>query len=268
MKSLTHNTILITGAGGGFGQEMVRQLWREGAHLILTDVAGSDLPAKIGALTDTLGDGPGRVLGQFEADLTSPDGCETVYANTLSLTPHLDILINNAGIAQFGFFQNVPADRWEKLLQLNLWAPMRLTAHFLPDMLARGSGHIVNICSMAGVVPTAGLAAYSAAKSGLRAFREALSEEVRPLGVAVTAIFLYFARTPNLDSESFGRKPNLPDSILYDPAFVVAELVKGIRREKLEIFPGLIPGQVSLVRRLAPATLPYLTRWILRSGAR
>lgn len=268
MKSLTNQTILITGAGGGFGQEMVRQLWREGAHLILTDVAGTDLAGKAAALSAELTPGPGRILGHFEADLTTEAGCEAVYADTLSLTPHLDILINNAGIAHFGMFERVPPDRWQKLLQLNLWAPMRLTAHFLPGMLARGSGHIVNVSSMAGVVPTPGLAAYSAAKAGLRAFSEALYEEVRPRGLAVTAIYPFFARTPILDSEDFGRKPKLPDAIIYDPAFVVAELVKGIRQEKLDIFPGLIPRHVSLVRRFAPAALPYLNRWIIKLGAR
>ncbi|GAB4213572.1 MAG: SDR family oxidoreductase [Roseiflexaceae bacterium] len=254
MKDLRGQTVLITGAGGGFGQELTRLLLEAGSLLILADVHAAPLKTAVETLIGRLAQPPqGRVLGLLAADLATPEGAEALYRQCRAITPQLDILVNNAGIGMSGSFEGVPRERWERLMQINLLAPMRLTSLFLPDMIVRRSGHIVNISSVAGLVGAPGLAAYCASKFGLRGFSEALYADVRRHGIDVTAIYPFFARTAILQSERFGgADTNLPSWLIYDPARVMADLVEGIRRRQLHVYPGAIPRAIDLLRRAAP----------------
>ncbi len=254
MKDLRGKTVLITGAGGGFGQELTRLLLEAGSLLILADLRAASLKLAVETLIARFDQPPaGRVLGLLEADLASPEGAEILHRQCRAITPQLDILVNNAGIGISGSFENVPRQRWEQLMQLNLLAPMRLTSLFLPDMVARRSGHIVNISSVAGLVGAPGLTAYCASKFGLRGFSEALYADVRRHGVDVTAIYPFFARTAILQSERFGGdNANLPSWLIYEPARVMADLVEGIRRRQLHVYPGVIPRAIDLLRRAVP----------------
>ena len=256
MKSLDGSVVLITGASGGFGREMLRQVVAQGCRLILTDLSAAPLLAA----AEWAGAG-GRILGTIAADLSDPAGAAALYQQARALAP-VEILVNNAGLGMSGPIEAIPPARWEALMQVNLLAPMRLTASFLPDMLARGRGHIVNVASVAGLVGAPGLAAYSAAKFGLRGFSEALAADVRPHGVDVTVIYPFFARTSILDSERFGPAAHrsVPERLLYDPAVVVARLIDGMRRRKLHVYPGAIPRLIDMLRRVAPWALRGLLR--------
>jgi short-subunit dehydrogenase len=254
-KSLHGATALITGAGGGFGRELIRQLLAEGCRLVLTDrqVAAIYAAAEWALAQPGGGRPPGRILAAFAADLAEPAGGAEVFRQASAAGP-VDLLINNAGIGMSGPIEAIPPARWEVLMQVNLLAPMRLCAAFLPQMVERRSGHIVNMVSAAGLVGARGLAVYSAAKFGLRGFSEALAADVRPHGVDVTAIYPFFARTPILDSERFGAAPSpgLPGWMLYEPEYVVARLIAGVRRRELHVYPGAIPRAIDLLRRLRP----------------
>lgn len=254
MKSLHDSIVLITGAAGGFGRSLTRLLLREGCRLILSDLSRPALVEAAEAAARAVGQAPGRVIGFVAADLSTPEGADRLHRDTLAVSPRVDVLVNNAGIGMMGRIDNIPQAKWERLMQVNLLAPMRLTALFLPQMLERRSGHIVNICSAASLVGSAGLSVYSASKFGLRGFSESLAHDLRGQGVDVTAIYPFFARTPILDSEQFGydRRRRLPDRLLYDPDFVMAELVRGMRRRRLHIYPGRISQQIMLLRRLGP----------------
>lgn len=94
----------------------------------------------------------GSVLGTISADLSTPEGCAALVAAVHGITPRIDILVNNAGLGLGGVVSNVPQAQWERLMQVNLLAPMRLTAAFLPAMIERRSGHIVNMASVAGLM--------------------------------------------------------------------------------------------------------------------
>lgn len=264
MSQLDGATILITGAGGGFGREMIRQLVAAGSYLILADRELPALHAAASEVAATLGarGGRGRILGYAAADLSSAEGCAALQQQVAAIAPAIDILINNAGIAYGGPFTAIPAERWERLMAINLLAPMRLTALFLPQMLARRRGHLVNISSAAGLIGTPGLAAYSAAKFGLRGFGEALANELAGQGIAVTTIYPFFARTPILDSAQFGPGTPLtiPPWLLYEPAQVVRALLRGIQRNQRHVYPGAIPRLIDLLQRLAPWALPLLAR--------
>ena len=111
----------------------------------------------------------------------------------------LTILKVVAGIAVLGPQLAVPRDRWETLMQVNLLAPMRLCNGLVPGMVERGSGHIVNISSLAGWVGSHGMSAYCASKFGLRGFGESLAADLEGTGVNVTNVYPCFSRTPILD---------------------------------------------------------------------
>jgi NAD(P)-dependent dehydrogenase (short-subunit alcohol dehydrogenase family) len=264
VKSLAGKTILITGAGGGFGREMIRQFLLAGSYLILSDISARVMARAAEETVAQFGEQrpPGRVLGYVAADLSSAAGADELYRGCGQMVPTIDILINNAGLGLYGPIHAVPREKWERLMQVNLLAPMRLTALFLPAMIERRSGHIVNVASAAGLVGAPGLTAYSAAKFGLRGFGEALAADANRHGVDVTTIYPFFARTPILQSEQFGleQPPELPERFLYEPSFIVAALIDGIRRRRAHVYPGAIPRQIDLLRRVAPWALRRLNR--------
>lgn len=252
MKQLQGQVTLITGAAGGFGRALTRLLLREGCALILADRRSEQLRDAAAAAASSASAAPGRLLGFVAADLSAPAGAAALHRAAVGISPRVDILVNNAGLGIYGRIDQIPAERWEAVMQVNLLAPMRLTALFLPQMLARGSGHIVNICSAASLVGARGLSVYGASKFGLRGFTEALAQDVRRHGVDVTGIYPFFARTPILKSEQFGGEPpaGVPDRLIGDPERIMAALVRGIKGRQLHIYPDPIARLIDLLRRV------------------
>lgn len=238
---------LITGAAGGLGQEFARQLAAQGCRLVLSDLPGR-LPEAHASPA---------VLGHVAADLAEPEGPDALLRGCAGLAPHVDLLLNNAGLAGYGRLDDVPPDRMERLMRVNLLAPMRLTALLLPGMRARRRGHIVNVASVAGIVGVSGLAPYCTSKFGLRGFGAALQAELRRDGVAVTNIYPFFTRTPILDSEVYGDGPRaaLPERLVERPEAVVAESIRGIRARRPHVYPGPTAKAIALVERVAPWAL-------------
>ena len=255
MTNAANKTVLITGAGGGFGRHLVRQFRAAGATLILTDVTDS-------ALHDVVDDAGDDLIAAVVADLASEEGCGAVVETCMSRDIVPDILVNNAGIAVAGRLDKVPRDHWEQLLQLNLLAPMRLCNLFLPGMIERGSGHIVNTSSIAGWTGAKGLSAYCASKFGLRGFGVTLAADLEGTGVHVTNVYPSFSQTPILDSPQYGYEERrvVPAYLLSDPSEVVAQMVDGVRRNRLHVFPDKYARRIHYLTRFAPWLVPLLER--------
>ena len=255
MTDLANKTVLITGASGGFGRHMVSQFGAAGARLVLTDLADEALRS----VADDAGD---ALLADVAADLSTDDGCEAVYEVCAKQHVVPDILVNNAGIAAAGRLDHVPRKGWETLIQLNLLAPMRLCNQFMPAMVERGSGHIVNISSLAGWTGARGLSAYCASKFGLRGFGESLSADLKGTGVKVTNVYPSFSQTPILDSPQYGyeQKRSVPQHLLSDPSDVVAQVVAGVQRNKLHVFPDKYARLAYYLLRFAPWSMPIFDR--------
>jgi len=255
MTDPVNKTVLLTGAGGGFGRQMVRQFRSAGAKLVLTDI---DVQAAHGAVDDAGDD----LVGMVGADLASVEGCDAVaeYCSSVGVLP--DILVNNAGIGFAGRLDHVPRDQWEMLMQLNLLAPMRLCHHFIPGMIERGSGHIVNISSIAGWTASQGMSAYCASKFGLRGFGASLAADLEDTSVRVTNVYPCFSRTPILDSPQYGyaERRAVPAHLVSDPADVVARIVDGVRGNRLHVFPDRYARVIHYVTRFVPWVLPLLDR--------
>lgn len=258
MTELDKALVLITGADGGFGRQMTRQFLAAGSRLILSDIDEQ----RLNALRAEAGAGTDGIVAAIPADLSDDRGCRILYDEVMKTAALPDIIINNAGVGLGGRFDHVPKDRWEQLMQINLLAPMRLCQLFLPHLIERRSGHIVNISSLAGWLGTKGMTSYCAAKYGLRGFSEALAGDLEEFDVRVSAVYPFFSRTPILESDQFGyeSRREVPVDMATDPADVVAAIIKGIRANKLHIFPDRSAKQIHYITRLIPWLIPILVR--------
>ncbi|MGL5795492.1 MAG: SDR family NAD(P)-dependent oxidoreductase [Waterburya sp.] len=261
MTELKNVVILITGAAGGFVQELTKQLLAKGSRLILTDIDLEILNERVDKIQSEIT--TGEIIKCLELNLATRHGCETLYQQVKALNLSLDILINNAGIGLFGRMDEVPTDKWEQLMELNLITPMRLSSLFVSDMIARQQGHIVNISSLAGWITPAGMAHYCASKFGLRGFSEGLFNEVKPYNIKVTAVYPFFSRTPILQSARYGilaeKSPAFPDKYITEPKDVIAKTIRAIARNQLHVFPDPMAKRIYLLKQYFPSLLNWIS---------
>ena len=255
MTDFSEKIVVITGAGGGFGRHLTRQLRALGARLVLTDLED-------GLLSGAAEDAGSALVASVLSDLSTEAGAAIVADACRRAGVVPDVLVNNAGIGLGGRPDHVPRERWETLMQLNLLAPMRLTAMFLPGMVVRGSGHIVNISSLAGWIGSQGLSAYCASKFGLRGFGEALAVDLEGTGVQVTNIYPCFSRTAILESPQYGYEERriVPEWLISEPGEVVARMIDGIRKNRLHVFPDRHARRIHYLARFMPWAIPLLNR--------
>ena len=260
MTNLNNAVVLLTGATGGFGTELTRQLLQAGSRLIMTDINKTNLDSLATEITQKIT--TGKIIACIASDLASTEGCDALFQQVKALNVPVDVLINNAGIGLYGRMDEVPADKWERLMQVNLLAPMRLSSLFAKNMVERQQGHIVNISSLAGWIAPAGMAHYSCSKFGLRGFSEGLFNELKPHNIRVTAVYPFFSRTPILRSESFGTLAkdgnNFPEKLATDPAKVMAKTIKAIQQDKLHVFPDRMAYSLRILKQYFPKALDLI----------
>ena len=266
MTELNKAVVLLTGATGGFGKELTRQLLEAGSQLILTDISQAALDSCAAEITATVS--TGKIITCIASDLSNAEGCNDLFQQAKALDIPIDILINNAGIAVYGRMDEVPTDKWERLMQINLLTPMRLSSLFAAQMIERQQGHIVNISSLAGWIAPAGMAHYCSSKFGLRGFSEGLFNEVKPYNVKVTAVYPFFSRTPILQPESFGSLAkdagNFPEKMATDPAKVMAKTLQAIQKDRLHVFPDRMANNIRLLKQYFPKLLDLISDRLAR----
>jgi hypothetical protein len=174
-------TILITGASGGIGYELAKLFARDHHNLVLVARSGDKL-AQIANELQSLG----VTVRTYSLDLTQPPAPKFLFDQLQSEGVAVEILINNAGFGAFGEFAQMSNDEIFGQIQLNIIALTELTRLFLPPMLARRCGRIMNVASTAGFQPGPLMAVYYATKAYVISFSEALANEVRHSGVTVT----------------------------------------------------------------------------------
>lgn len=176
-------TILVTGASSGIGEAIARQFARDGAHLLLS--ARSE--DRLHELADEF-----RALGVeatvFAHDLSTPGAAQALYDRITADGHEIDVLVNNAGFGKVGAFVDFDAEVYESMITLNVTNLVALTRLFLPSMIGRGSGGVLNVASTAAFQPVPYFAVYAATKAFVLSFTEALHAEVQGTGVAVTAL--------------------------------------------------------------------------------
>lgn len=183
MKSIRHKQALVTGAASGIGRSIALALAREGADLYLLDVDEAGL-ASVVAEAKQLGV---SAIGE-RCDLSQPAEISRVLSQMLQRWGHIDILVNNAGVAYYGPTHSMTAAQWDWLMKINLLAPIQITREVLPILLERPDAHILNVCSISGLVAGGRFAAYHTSKFGLIGFTEAIRAEYGRRGLGVSAL--------------------------------------------------------------------------------
>jgi len=262
MTDLNQAVVVLTGAAGGFGKQFTRQLLEAGSRLILTDLDEAMLRKQVTTIQTEIT--TGDIIACFALDLSTRDGCETLYERVNALGTPIDVLINNAGIGLWGRMDEVPPKEWERLMQVNLMAPMRLSSLFIADMIARQKGHIVNISSIAGWSASRGLVHYSTSKFGLRGFSEGLFNEVKNHNIKVTVVYPFFSRTPILQPKQYGTmaksKEIFPEHLATDPAQIIEKTIQAIVRNQLHLFPDRMANIIHILKQYFPQLYDWISK--------
>jgi short-subunit dehydrogenase len=182
--SFANTWALVTGASSGLGLEFARQLAARKTHLILTARSGD----KLIALAHELHEAHAVETEVIALDLAAPGGAQRLLAEVKKRSHEVDLLVSNAGFGSVGRFAELPAEREADMVRLNCEALVTLSRGVLPAMLARGSGGILHVASIAGMQPVPFMATYGATKAFVVSFSLALSEETRGSGVRVMAL--------------------------------------------------------------------------------
>jgi short-subunit dehydrogenase len=185
--------VVVTGASSGLGVEFARLAAAEGAHVVLIARSRPELDALAAEL-----DPSGQSAVVLGLDLGAPDAAEVIARELETRGLYCHILVNNAGFGLFGEAVELDRARQLGIVDVNIRAASDLMLRFLPDMVARGSGAILTVASIAGFAPGPRMAVYFASKAYLISLSQALSEEVRGTGVTVTCLCPGPVRTPFL----------------------------------------------------------------------
>ena len=178
-------TAVITGASSGIGLELARLIAADGYHLIVT-ARRSD---RLQQLSDELHGLHGTLVSIIEMDLAKPYAGEALWQAIISMTPDVDLLVNNAGFGEVGSFADESSENIERMVHLNISTLTSLTRLALPGMIARGRGQILNVASLAGFQPGGpGMSVYYASKSYVLSFSRAISRELSGTGVTITTL--------------------------------------------------------------------------------
>jgi short-subunit dehydrogenase len=166
-------TCVITGAASGIGEALALNLARRRARLVLVDRDTDNLDRVAG-----LARGLGAEVATYVIDLSDGQDRTDLAAEVASRFGGADLLVNNAGVALSGTFEQVSLKDFEWLMEINLFAVIRMTKAFLPQLLSRPGSHLVNLSSLFGLIAPAGQVAYATSKFGVRGFTEALRHEL------------------------------------------------------------------------------------------
>lgn len=257
--NLAGRTALVTGAASGIGRAISISLARRGCHLALADIDEAGL-----AETATLAAAPGARIAQHRLDVGSAEAVAAFPEAYLKQHGGLDILINNAGVAVGGSFEQVDPADFEWLFSINFWGVVRMTRAFLPLLRASDDARIVNLSSIFGLIAPPEQTAYVAAKFAVRGFSESLRHELEgsPVGVSVVhpggvaTSIAKNARSPKTNSAADSeRRRRAAAALLRLPPEIAGEtIVKGIERRKARILVGGDAQVVAALERIAPVS--------------
>jgi NADP-dependent 3-hydroxy acid dehydrogenase YdfG len=180
---LSGSVVAVTGASSGIGEATARACAKAGAAVSLAARRMDRIEDLAERIT-----GEGGTALAIETDVGEEDRANAFVARTVAELGRLDVLVNNAGVMLLGAIADAPTEEWRRMLHANVYGVLYCTHAALPVMREQGSGHIVNVSSVAGRFARAGSGVYNLTKFGVGAFSEALRQEVVPLGIRVTVV--------------------------------------------------------------------------------
>jgi len=258
MRNIRGGRAVVTGAASGIGRAIALALAREGVDLFLVDI---DAPALATAAEEARAAGV-NVLTHC-CDLAVAEDVATAIATIRSSCSAVSILVNSAGIAYYDATQAMTEVHFERLLAINLLAPIRLTRALLPLLVQQPEAHVVNICSIYGLVSMRKAVAYQTSKFGLVGFTMGLRAEYWRRNFGLTALCPGFVKTPMLTKVG-DDKQVVPDWICVTPEAIAARTLRAIHRNHGLV---VVPMSARLLWWLA-RLLPFRVDWVLREGWR
>jgi short-subunit dehydrogenase len=258
MKHLKGKRCLLTGAASGIGRALALRLAGEGVHLYLLDV---DLAGLHSVVDECRRRGVAAVGRQ--CDLAQPTQISAAVADLLAGWKYIDLLVNNAGVAYYGPTEKMTGQQWDWLMAINLLAPVQITRELLPTLLARKGAHILNVCSVSGIVAGGRFTAYHTSKFGLVGFTEALRAEYNRRGIGVTNLCPGPVSSNLYNRAISGRSasqpvPNPPAWLCASPDLVAKQGVRSIKKNKRIVLVTPLARLLYVMKRVSPAFLDWL----------
>ena len=251
MRTIKDKVAVVTGGGSGLGRTIALRLADEGAHLQLVDIDLSAAEATAGEIRSR-----GVRAEVTQCDLSDPRAIDALGEELIGHWGAIDILVNNAGVAWYGPTTNMTGSEWDRLLAINLHAPIRLTTKLLPALLARPEAHVINMASICGFVCGGRYAAYHVSKFGLVGFSEAIRAEFGRHGLGVTAVCPGPVLTNLYKNAPCGYRhretPSPPAWLCTTADRVAAKTIRAIYRNQAVTFVGLAAHLLHYSKRLAP----------------
>ncbi len=200
MQKFKGKSCIVTGAASGIGRSLMEALADRGAHVVATDVNTDLLQKSVAAVKP----GGGEVRAR-ELDVTDYDAFKALVEEVVAQSGRLDYIFNNAGIAFVGEVRDQNIDQWRKVLDVNLNGVVHGSLLAYWQMVRQGSGHIVNISSVEGLIPFPATVAYVTSKFGVMGLSEGLWVEGKDLGVNVSVVCPGFIKTPIFETSPMTR---------------------------------------------------------------
>jgi len=256
---LTDRTAVVTGAAGGIGRAIAVSLSRRGCHLALADVNEAGLAESAQMATAN------RVrVSLHRLDVADRAAVAALPKAVTTAHSGVDLLVNNAGVALGGTFEQVSEKDFEWLFDINFWGVVRLTRAFLPLLKASNDARVVNLSSIYGIISPPGQTAYSASKFAVRGFSQALRHELEGAGIGVTVVHPGGVATSiaanarayeGASADEIARARDRAKKLLRLPPEAAGELiVAGIERRKARVLVGSDAKLIAILERLAPVS--------------
>lgn len=243
-------TVLVTGASSGIGRELARLFAADGSNLVL--VARRE--ARLRELAQELTARHRVKAHVLPKDLSRPEAGREIEAELRSAGIELDVLVNNAGFGDLGLFTQIGHDRQMQMVQVNVNAVTELTRRFLPGMIERRRGGVLNVASSAAFQPGPLMSVYYATKAHVLHFSEGLAEELNGSGVTISCL------CPGPTATEFGADSHMDGTLAFRLGAMSAQQVAqagydGFRAGKVIVIPGLRNKLVAFSVRLGPRAL-------------
>ncbi|HEY7329998.1 MAG TPA: SDR family NAD(P)-dependent oxidoreductase [Gemmataceae bacterium] len=252
--TLRGKVAVVTGAASGMGRALCRELAREGAHLGLLDRDADGLASLEEELQKQ-----GTPCRRATTDVADRQAVHSAIHALVSELGPVDVLVACAGITGATFVDDLAVEQTEAILRVNMLGVVYCVEAVLPDMLARQSGHIVALSSLAGCRGMPFSAAYSASKAALMTYLESLRPTLRRRGIAVTTVLPGFVRTPLMVNA-----PVQPPMAMMEPEVAAQHILRAIRRRS-RVYA--FPWSTSLLLRVLRWLPPWLYDWCMARGA-
>lgn len=257
MHEIRGKKALVTGAASGIGWAIALRLAREGANLFLVDIDEAGLSSIVGEARQA----GVEVIGR-RRDVSQSSEISAVVTEILAHWGGVDILVNNAGITYYGPTDRMSAEHWDQLMRVNLLSHIQFTRELLPSLLARREAHVLNVCSVLGLIGTPKVTAYCTSKFAMVGFSESLRNEFSREGLGVTALCPGFVTTnlfTNAPLEESASGHKLPPRIICTtPERVADAAVKAIYRNRRLVVMEPFARLMYAAKRFMPGLLDMI----------